>query len=81
MSRLPVRVVAAVSVRPWLWSTALRQSFRLAPSGWWHRPPFLPVPDGEYLAMRSTIQYGDPKHSLDTQDVLKYLSWCRGEAR
>ncbi len=29
--------------------------------------------------MRSTIQYGDPKHSIEPQDLLKYLSWCKSE--
>jgi len=29
--------------------------------------------------MRSTVQYGDPKHSLEVEDVLKYLAWCKAE--
>jgi len=72
-------VFFAVLVRPRLWSTALRQARRLAPPGWWQRAPFLPIPTTEYVAMRSTIQYGDPNHSIEPQDLLKYLAWCKSE--
>jgi hypothetical protein len=63
--------------RPALWGTALRQSRRLAPPGWWRRAPFLPVPSGEYLAFRMTTQYGDPGHRPAPHDVVAYLEWCR----
>jgi hypothetical protein len=76
-----VGAVAAVLGRPGLWPTALRQAFLLAPPGWWRRAPFLPLPGADYAAMRATIQYGDPKHSIEPQDLLKYLSWCRAENR
>lgn len=76
-----MRSFLAVLVRPRLWSTALRQAWRLAPPGCWRRAPFLPVPPAEYVAMRATIQYGDPKHPLETRDLLKYLSWCRAESQ
>ncbi len=76
-----MRSFLAVIVRPHLWLTALRQAWRLAPLGWWRRAPFLPVPTADYVAMRATIQYGDPKHSLEPQDLLKYLTWCRAESR
>jgi hypothetical protein len=45
-------IVAAVLVHPSLWPTAIGQALRLAPSGWWRRPPFLPMPDPGYLAFR-----------------------------
>ncbi len=76
-----MRIFLAVLGRPHLWPTALRQARRLAPSGWWRRAPFLPVPTTEYVAMRATIQYGDAKHSLKSQDLLKYLAWCKSESR
>lgn len=76
-----MRSLLAVLRRPRLWGTAVRQVFRLAPAGWWRRPPFLPLPPAEYVAMRATIQYGDPKHSLEVEDLLKYLSWCKAENR
>ena len=50
----------AVVARPRLWPAALRQAVRLAPSRWWSRAPFLPVPDRAYVRFRLTTQYGDP---------------------
>jgi hypothetical protein len=70
-------VIAAVVRRPRLWSTALRQWVRLTPRGWWHRRPFLPVPDRHYLGFRMQTQYGDPRHRPATTDVISYLTWCR----
>jgi hypothetical protein len=66
----------AVLRRPHLWSTAVRQGFRLARPGWWRRPPFLPVPDADYLAFRMETQYGDDGRP-DARDVVTYLEWCR----
>jgi hypothetical protein len=39
------------------------------------------LPAVDYVAMRATIQYGDPKHSLEAEDLLKYLMWCKAENR
>ncbi len=69
--------VAAVVVRPWLWGTAVVQAFRLARRGWWRRPPFLPLPDRDYLRFRLETQYGDPDHRVEPEDLLAYLRWCR----
>ena len=70
-------VLRAVARRPSLWWTAVVQARRLAPRGWWHRPPFLPVPAPAYLRFRTTAQYGQPDHPLDPADVVRYLHWCR----
>jgi len=72
-----IRVVAAVVRRPSLWPTALRAARRTATPGWWRRPPFLPLPSGDYLRFRLVTQYGDPGRDPDPDDVIAYLSWCR----
>ena len=73
-------IVVAVLAHPTLWPTAIGQALRLAPAGWWRRPPFLPLPDAGYLAFRLETQYGrDAEPSAD--DVVSYLRWCRDEAR
>jgi hypothetical protein len=72
-----VRIALALARRPRLWPTAIRQMRRTAPKGWYRRPPFLPVPSGEYLRFRLVTQYGDPQHRPDAHDVVNYLSWCR----
>jgi hypothetical protein len=72
-----VKVTVAIARRPSLWATALVQARRTARPGWWRRPPFLPVPGGDYLRFRTITQYGDPDHPPVSADVLNYLSWCR----
>jgi hypothetical protein len=66
-----------VAVRPWLWATAVRQVVRLAPEGWWRRPPHLPVPAADYLAFRLATMYGGEGHAPEPADVVAYLHWCR----
>ena len=72
-----IRVAFAVLGRPSLWFTARRQARRTSPPGWWRRPPFLPVPSGDYLRFRLVTQYGDTERSPDPADVLDSLAWCR----
>jgi hypothetical protein len=67
------RQLRPVLVRPWLWSPALR----LAPRGWWRRPPHLPVPDPSYLRFRMVTMYGDATHVPEPDDLVTYLEWCR----
>jgi hypothetical protein len=73
--------VAAVARRPVLWSTGARQVLRLAPTGWWRRAPFLPLPDGAYLRFRLQTAYGDPHAAPRPADVVTYLHWCRAWPR
>jgi hypothetical protein len=72
-----MRTVGAIARRPDLWRTALRQARRLTPSGWWRRPPFVPVPSKDYLAFRTVTQYGVTGRSPSPGDVVDYLEWCR----
>ena len=76
--------VAAVAARPDLWTVAIRQAGRLAPHGWWRRPPFVPLPDVAYLRFRLVTAYGGDGSlpSIAAQidvaaDVVSYLEWCR----
>lgn len=76
-----LKVVAAVATRPHLWSTAVIQLFRLSPTGWWRRPPFLPVPPADYTEFRLVTQYGGShrgsRPDATAHDVVEYLRWCR----
>lgn len=72
-----IRVVGALGRHPSLWPTALRQAWRLVPSGWWRRSPFFPWPSRAYLEFRVVTQYGDISHRPLADDVLNYLRWCR----
>jgi hypothetical protein len=75
--RLGWRGLSAVAARPWLWPAAVRQAWRLVPDRWWRRPPFVPVPDAEYLRFRMATQYGDPGRQPAADDLVAYLRWCR----
>ncbi|MEO7397431.1 MAG: hypothetical protein ABIW84_02600 [Ilumatobacteraceae bacterium] len=72
-----LRIGAALAARPLLWPTAIRQMRRLARPGWYHRPPFLPLPPDAYLQFRLVTQYGDAEHRPESADVVNYLAWCR----
>lgn len=78
---IPLGAVVAVVVRPWLWTTAVRQVLRLAPRGWWRRAPFLPLPPADYMEFRMVTQYGgghgQPGVPVRPHDVVDYLAWCR----
>lgn len=67
---------AAVLCRPGIWPTALAQLVRLAPRGWWRRPPFLPLPSPAYLRFRLETAYGEQRAPAPA-DVVTYLRWCR----
>ena len=69
-------VVRAVLRRPSLWLTALLQAGDFAPRGWWHRKPFLPLPDAKYLEFRLETQYGTTG-TPEAHHVVEYLEWCR----
>jgi hypothetical protein len=73
------RSVVLVLARPHLWGVAVRQGLRIARPGWWWRPPFLPLPDRDYVRFRLETQYGDA--SPDPRDLVTYLEWCRAEGR
>jgi hypothetical protein len=72
-----IGTVGAIARRPRLWSTALRQVRNLAPTGWWRRWPFLPVPAKDYVAFRALTQYGEIGRPPSPEDVVDYLAWCR----
>lgn len=70
-------IVMAVAVRPRLWIVAIVQLFRLAPTKWWARAPFLPIPTDEYMSFRAQTQYGGHAQKIESKDVVSYLNWLR----
>ena len=80
--RWALRAAAAVLPHPSLWWTGVRQALVLAAPGWWHRPPFLPLPAPDYLRFRlETVYGGAGDRPLEPEDLLSYLRWCRGLPR
>ena len=75
---VPPNTVAAVARRPGLWLPALSAASAHVPSGWWRRPPFLPLPDRRWLRFRTVTAYGgDGTQPLRADDVVAWLEWRR----
>lgn len=79
MSRRRVALASAraVAPRPWLWPVAASTVIATARRGWWRRPPFAPLPTADFVAFRMLTQYGDAEAVPPTDDVVRYLEWCR----
>ena len=75
--KLLVAVVAAVAPRPRLWLTAIRVAGRTARTGWWRKPPFLPLPGADYVRFRMLTNSGDPEAVPTADEIVHYLMWCR----
>lgn len=75
---LTLRSLTGLAVRPSLWPTALITALRLAPTGWWRRAPYLPLPDPHYMQFRSVTAYGgDGTAEARPEDLVTYLRWCQ----
>ncbi len=72
-----VLMLVALLLHPELWVTAIRQVVRIAPRYWWKKPPFLPLPEPDYLRFRMETQYGSEHAAIDAADLITYLRWCR----
>lgn len=70
------RMVAALLKRPRLIPVALAQARSVAPLGWWRRPPFLPLPDRDYLAFRLETATGQAVGAPDVGETIEWLEWC-----
>mgnify|MGYP001573433043 CR=1 FL=1 len=74
------RAAAAVLAHPTLWRTGVRQALLLAAPGWWHRPPFLPLPAPDYLRFRLETAYGGRGDGpMRAGDLVAYLRWCKAQ--
>lgn len=74
---LLLRTLAAVAIRPGLWSIAVTEVLLLAQPGWWRHWPPWPVPAPGYLRFRMHTAYGDAADQMTAREVIAYLQWCR----
>jgi hypothetical protein len=44
---------------------------------WWSRPPFLPLPDRDYLRWRMYTAYADEAAVPPVNDVIRFARWRR----
>ena len=73
--------LAVLTLRALLWPPlavdllALYWAFRRRQ--WWRHPPFLPVPDREYLAWRLHTAYGEERGVPPVADIIRFARWRR----
>jgi len=59
----------------------LRTAWCFRRRGWWQRPPFLPIPDRQYLRWRMYTAYGNDDAVPPANDVISFARWRRETMR
>jgi len=72
-------VLLAVAAHPSVWWAGLAAVGRMARTGWWRRPPFLPLPGRSYWHFRLVTAFGGAgsESAMAGRDVVAYLRWCQ----
>lgn len=65
------------ALRPWLALDLLAAIWAFRRRHWWRRPPFLPLPSGDYLRWRMYTAYGDERAVPPLDDVIRFARWRR----
>ena len=73
--RLVLALTGRALVRPALAADLLRVAWRFRRRGWWHRPPFLPLPSRDYVRWRMHTAYGTYDAVPPASDVERYARW------
>jgi hypothetical protein len=55
----------------------LRTAWAFRRRQWWQRPPFLPIPDRQYLRWRMYTAYGNEDAVPPVDDVISFARWRR----
>ena len=74
---LTVRLAARALLRPRLALDLLATAWAFRRRRWWARPPFLPLPDREYLRWRMYTAYADEDAIPPADDVVRFATWRR----
>lgn len=61
---------------PPLASALVRVAWRFRRRHWFRKPPFLPIPDRNYLRWRMLTAYGDADAVPSAEDVARYARWA-----
>ena len=78
---LALRLMARAVVNPRLAIDLLRMTWAFRGRAWWRNPPFLPVPDRQYLRWRMFTAYGDENAVPPVADVIGFARWRRETMR
>jgi hypothetical protein len=75
-SRLALLLALSGLRSPATGAALLRVAWRFRRTGWWRRPPFLPVPSARYVRWRMHTAYGDEGFVPPADDVIRYARWA-----
>ena len=76
-SGLLLRLTGRALLNPRLAVDLLRTAWAFRRRRWWSAPPFLPIPDREYLRWRMYTAYGDEDAVPPLADVVGFARWRR----
>ena len=76
-SSLSARLFWRGLLNPRLGFDLLRAAWAFRRRRWWARPPFLPLPDREYLRWRLYTAYADEAAVPSADDVIRFARWRR----
>lgn len=74
---LTLRLLGRGVINPRLGVDLLRTAWAFRRRNWWSRPPFLPLPDREYLRWRMYTAYADEAAVPPAADVVRFAQWRR----
>jgi hypothetical protein len=74
---LAIRLLGRGLLNPRLGLDLLKTAWAFRRRRWWARPPFLPLPDGEYLRWRMYTAYADESAVPPAEDVVRFARWRR----
>lgn len=81
MSRSWVSLTGQLAIRgvlnPRLGVDLLKTAWAFRRRGWWARPPYLPLPDRNYLRWRMYTAYADENAVPPLDDVVRFARWRR----
>jgi len=75
MLRAAIRMLPQLLLRPGAVPVLLRAAWRFRARDWYRRPPFLPMPHGDYMQWRLETAYGGPESLPRLDEVVRYLRW------
>jgi hypothetical protein len=74
---LTIRLAGRALVHPRLALDLLRTAWAFRRRRWWAAPPFVPLPDRDYLRWRMYTAYGDEAAVPPADDVVRFARWRR----
>jgi hypothetical protein len=77
LSRLGLALAGRACISPPVALDLLSMAWAFRRRDWWGQPPYLPLPDAEYLAWRLHTAYGDERTVPPVEDVLRFARWRR----